>query len=141
MNASANSALFLQSSASNILLPGLTNCGSAETGDYTHMPLQEDEWGSTASGFSTGKPVRRRSGSLVAARLPTSSHMFRHLMPSLASRFRVIAPDLPGFGFTEVPAGSARKSDHRSPVYRRRRTTTTSCLTVNQDAPTSRTQH
>jgi pimeloyl-ACP methyl ester carboxylesterase len=35
---------------------------------------------------------------------PTSSHMFRHLIPRLASRYRVIAPDLPGFGFTEVPA-------------------------------------
>jgi len=34
---------------------------------------------------------------------PTSSHMFRHLIPQLASRYRVIAPDLPGFGFTEVP--------------------------------------
>jgi pimeloyl-ACP methyl ester carboxylesterase len=34
---------------------------------------------------------------------PTSSHMFRELMPLLASRYRVIAPDLPGFGFTEVP--------------------------------------
>jgi pimeloyl-ACP methyl ester carboxylesterase len=31
--------------------------------------------------------------------------MFRHLMPRLASTFRVIAPDLPGFGFTEVPVG------------------------------------
>jgi pimeloyl-ACP methyl ester carboxylesterase len=31
--------------------------------------------------------------------------MFRHLIPRLASTFRVIAPDLPGFGFTEVPAG------------------------------------
>lgn len=35
---------------------------------------------------------------------PTSSHMFRHLMPRLASSYRLIAPDLPGFGFTEVPA-------------------------------------
>jgi pimeloyl-ACP methyl ester carboxylesterase len=35
---------------------------------------------------------------------PTSSHMFRHLIPRLASSFRLIAPDLPGFGFTEVPA-------------------------------------
>ena len=35
---------------------------------------------------------------------PTSSHMFRHLMPRLASSFRLIAPDLPGFGFTEVPS-------------------------------------
>ncbi len=34
---------------------------------------------------------------------PTSSLMYRELMPRLASRYRVIAPDLPGFGFTEVP--------------------------------------
>lgn len=34
---------------------------------------------------------------------PTSSRMFRELMPRLASRYRLIAPDLPGFGFTEVP--------------------------------------
>ena len=35
---------------------------------------------------------------------PTSSFMFRELIPRLASDFRVIAPDMPGFGFTEVPA-------------------------------------
>src|ERR1700684_3826091 len=29
--------------------------------------------------------------------------MFRELIPRLASDYRVIAPDLPGFGFTEVP--------------------------------------
>lgn len=34
---------------------------------------------------------------------PTSSHMFRNLMPLLAGHYRVIAPDLPGFGFTTVP--------------------------------------
>ncbi len=34
---------------------------------------------------------------------PTSSFQFRELMPRLADRYRVIAPDLPGFGFTEVP--------------------------------------
>jgi pimeloyl-ACP methyl ester carboxylesterase len=33
-----------------------------------------------------------------------SSFYFRHLMPKLADRFRLIAPDLPSFGFTEVPA-------------------------------------
>jgi pimeloyl-ACP methyl ester carboxylesterase len=33
---------------------------------------------------------------------PTSSFMFRELIPRLADQFRVIAPDLPGFGFTEV---------------------------------------
>ena len=36
---------------------------------------------------------------------PTSSFMFRELIPRLADRYHVIAPDLPGFGFTEVPAG------------------------------------
>lgn len=34
---------------------------------------------------------------------PSSSHMFRNLIPWLAAHYRVIAPDLPGFGFTEVP--------------------------------------
>jgi len=34
---------------------------------------------------------------------PTSSFMFRDLITRLADEYRVIAPDLPGFGFTEVP--------------------------------------
>jgi pimeloyl-ACP methyl ester carboxylesterase len=35
---------------------------------------------------------------------PTSSHMYRNLIPLLADRYHVVAPDLPGFGFTEAPA-------------------------------------
>lgn len=34
---------------------------------------------------------------------PTSSHMFRDLIPELAERYHVIAPDLPGFGRTKAP--------------------------------------
>lgn len=34
---------------------------------------------------------------------PTSSHMFRDLIPLLADRFHVVAPDLPGFGLSESP--------------------------------------
>ena len=34
---------------------------------------------------------------------PTSSHMFRNLIPALADRYRVIAPDYPGFGQSAVP--------------------------------------
>ncbi len=34
---------------------------------------------------------------------PTSSIQYRELIPRLADHYRVIAPDLPGFGFTEVP--------------------------------------
>src|SRR5262245_45863537 len=34
---------------------------------------------------------------------PTSSHMFRDLIPRLASHYHVVAPDLPGFGFSQAP--------------------------------------
>ena len=34
---------------------------------------------------------------------PTSSHMFRDLIPLLADRYHVVAPDLPGFGFSDAP--------------------------------------
>src|SRR5690242_18775295 len=34
---------------------------------------------------------------------PTAGHMFRDLIPILAGRYRVIAPDLPGFGNTKAP--------------------------------------
>lgn len=51
----------------------------------------------------------REAGSLDAPVMlllhgfPSSSHQYRNLIPKLAPNFRVIAPDLPGFGFTEVP--------------------------------------
>src|SRR6516162_5251975 len=34
---------------------------------------------------------------------PTSSHMFRNLIPALADRYHVVAPDFPGFGFSDAP--------------------------------------
>jgi pimeloyl-ACP methyl ester carboxylesterase len=34
---------------------------------------------------------------------PTSSHMFRNLIPILSKKYHVIAPDLPGFGFSDAP--------------------------------------
>jgi pimeloyl-ACP methyl ester carboxylesterase len=37
-----------------------------------------------------------------------SSHYFRHLMPLLANRFHLIAPDLPSFGFTKVDGENYR---------------------------------
>jgi len=37
---------------------------------------------------------------------PSASHMFRDLMPLLADRFCLIAPDLPGFGQSDMPARS-----------------------------------
>ena len=34
---------------------------------------------------------------------PTSSHMFRNLIPSLADRYHVVAPDYPGYGYSSMP--------------------------------------
>ncbi|OBI23612.1 hypothetical protein A5713_09230 [Mycobacterium sp. E2497] len=35
---------------------------------------------------------------------PTSSYMFRHLLPALADRYHVIAPDHLGFGLSDAPS-------------------------------------
>jgi len=52
---------------------------------------------------------------------PTSSHVFRELLPKLATRYHVIAPDLPGFGLTEVNSESrfAYTFDHLAEVIDR----------------------
>lgn len=34
---------------------------------------------------------------------PSSSHQYRNLIPLLSQKYHVVAPDMPGFGFTEVP--------------------------------------
>ena len=38
---------------------------------------------------------------------PTAGHMFRDLIPQLSDRFRLVAPDLPGFGQSDIPAPGA----------------------------------
>jgi pimeloyl-ACP methyl ester carboxylesterase len=38
---------------------------------------------------------------------PTSSHMFRHLIPALADEFRLVAPDYPGYGNSSMPTADA----------------------------------
>ena len=52
---------------------------------------------------------------------PTSSHMYRELIPALADRYHVVAPDLPGFGFSDAPDRSSFKYsfDHLAEVIER----------------------
>jgi pimeloyl-ACP methyl ester carboxylesterase len=59
-----------------------------------------------ANGF---KVFYRAAGPADAPKLlllhgfPSASHMFRDLIPLLADRFRLVAPDLPGFGQSDMP--------------------------------------
>lgn len=49
----------------------------------------------------TGKPGAPKL--VLLGGFPASSHQFRSLLPALAERFHVIAPDYPGFGNTDMP--------------------------------------
>ena len=56
------------------------------------------------------KVFYREAGAAAAPKLlllhgfPSASHMFRDLIPLLADRFHIVAPDLPGFGLSDMPA-------------------------------------
>jgi pimeloyl-ACP methyl ester carboxylesterase/alkylhydroperoxidase family enzyme len=75
---------------------------------------------STTTRFQTVSVTDRRSGSalkifyrdagqsdaptvLLLHGFPTSSHQYRNLIDRLADKYRVVAPDLPGFGFSDAP--------------------------------------
>jgi len=59
------------------------------------------------------KVFYRQAGAESAPKLlllhgfPSSSHMFRGLIPLLSERFQIVAPDLPGFGRSDMPPRSA----------------------------------
>jgi pimeloyl-ACP methyl ester carboxylesterase len=47
-----------------------------------------------------------RPALLLLHGFPSAGHMFRDLIPHLADRFHIVAPDLPGFGQSDMPARS-----------------------------------
>jgi pimeloyl-ACP methyl ester carboxylesterase len=50
------------------------------------------------AGLSTSPTI------LLLHGFPSSSHQYRNLIPALSSHYHVLAPDLPGFGFTSTPS-------------------------------------
>jgi len=53
--------------------------------------------------FSREAGPKHAPAILLLHGFPSASHMFRDLIPLLADRFRVVAPDLPGFGQSDMP--------------------------------------
>ena len=58
-----------------------------------------------------GKAIFYRKGGpanaptiLLLHSFPSSPHMFRDRIPALTERYRVVAPNLPGYGFSDSPA-------------------------------------
>ena len=85
---------------------------SADTGSFAHA---DDQPTSPQVYYRTVKIdgldiFYRESGSkdaptvLLLHGFPTSSHMFRNLIPALADKYHVVAPDYPGFGYSSMPA-------------------------------------
>ena len=55
------------------------------------------------SPFSIGKPARKTRGALLLHGLPSLSRMFEPLFARLSDRYRLVAPDYPGFGHSDWP--------------------------------------
>jgi pimeloyl-ACP methyl ester carboxylesterase len=69
------------------------------------MPIRYDT--AEVDGFRVFYRESRKSGApklLLLHGFPTAGHMFRDLIPRLADKFDLVAPDLPGFGQSDMPA-------------------------------------
>jgi len=64
---------------------------------YQHVPVDGHRVFYRESGTKTAPAI------LLLHGFPTSSHMFRNLIPALSDHYHVVAPDLPGFGFSDAP--------------------------------------
>jgi pimeloyl-ACP methyl ester carboxylesterase len=118
----ASEAGFAQATRRHLLAGGIlaTGVGAAGTGGAEARPAAAREVRHgiiRADGVDVFyREAGRREAPvfLLLHGFANSSFYFRHLMPKLADRFRLIAPDLPSFGFTDVPAERAYVFDFAS---------------------------
>ena len=92
-----------------VLAASLTLTANATNKDKNQDKMDGQKIGYKTSQVGNVKIFYREAGSpsrptiVLFHGYPSSSHMFRDLIPKLASRYHVIAPDLPGFGYSDQP--------------------------------------
>lgn len=78
----------------------MSSCGSPSTTRINYRAVDVD---GTKIFYRQAGP-RDTATILLLHGFPSASHMFRDLIPILSERFQVVAPDLPGFGQSDMPA-------------------------------------
>jgi pimeloyl-ACP methyl ester carboxylesterase len=73
------------------------------TPTYQTVSVADRRTGSALNVFYRDAGHKDAPAVLLLHGFPTSSHQFRGLISRLADKYRVIAPDLPGFGFSDAP--------------------------------------
>jgi pimeloyl-ACP methyl ester carboxylesterase len=84
---------------------------------HRYLDVEVDE--GTVRVFYRDAGAPDRPTLLLLHGFPSASHQFRRLIDVLGARFRLVAPDYPGFGHTEVPAGFTYSFDALAQVTER----------------------
>lgn len=75
--------------------------------NYRTVSLSDRRTGSTLKLFYREAGSQDDPVVLLLHGFPTSSHQYRGLIERLADKYHVVAPDLPGFGFSDAPDAKA----------------------------------
>ncbi|EPJ49639.1 MAG: alpha/beta fold family hydrolase [Osedax symbiont Rs2] len=86
--------------AASVLVFGLSSISHVSAAQTLHktIEIQDQQIFYREAGVDNEKTIVLLHG------FPTSSHMYRDLIPKLAEKYHVIAPDYPGFGHSSMPA-------------------------------------
>ncbi|MEW6997223.1 alpha/beta fold hydrolase [Colwelliaceae bacterium BS250] len=86
--------------ATGVLMLSFTGVNAAQAGQTLHktIKVQDQDIFYREAGVDNKKTIVLLHG------FPTSSHMYRDLIPKLSEDYHVIAPDYPGFGNSSMPA-------------------------------------
>jgi pimeloyl-ACP methyl ester carboxylesterase len=81
-------------------MPATKESGASDVARITYHTTQVDG----LKIFSREAGPRNAPALVLLHGYPSSSHMFRNLIPELSDKYHVIAPDYPGFGYSDSPA-------------------------------------